>query len=113
MRNPTKRLRAKKRNQSMLAGITWYNDETWARVKADAADPERLEDSFPRWEAMAVSALRELLRSGVRAVKFQVIPEELFAWCASNNKTNNAESRAEFVSEMLSAACNKNASPIS
>ncbi len=113
MRNPTKRLRAKKRNQAMLAGITWYNDETWARVKADAADPERLEDSFPRWEAMAVSALRELLRSGVRAVKFQIIPEELFAWCASNNKINNAESRAEFVSEMLSAACNTNASSMS
>ena len=97
----------------MLVGITWYNDETWARVKADAADPERLEDSFPRWEAIAFSALRELLRSGVRAVKFQIIPEELLAWCASNSRINNAESRAEFVSEKLSSACSTSASPMS
>ena len=88
----------------MLVGITWYTGETWSQVKASASDPERLEESFPEWQAMAISALREFLRSGVRAVKFHIIPEELFAWCTLNNKVNNAESRAEFVSEKLQAA---------
>ena len=88
----------------MLIGITWYTEETWAQVKACAADPERFEDSFPEWEAMANSARRDLQRSGVRAVEFQIIPQELFAWCTLNNKINNAESRAEFVSEKLRVA---------
>lgn len=107
MRKPTllERLRAKKRNKSILLGMTWYTDETWAQVKATAADPERLEKSFPQWETMAISALRELQRAGVRAVKFQIVPEEFFAWCALNCKINNTESRSEFVSEMLTAAC--------
>lgn len=85
----------------MLAGITWYTEETWAQVKASAVDPDRFEDSFLKWEAMANTARRELQRSGVRAVEFQIIPQEFFDWCALNEKVNNAESRAEFVSEKL------------
>ena len=98
------RLKAKKRNQAMLAGITWYTTETWAQVKATATDPECFEDSFPEWEAMAVSARRELQRSGVRALECLIVPQEFFDWCALNNKPNIAASRAEFVSEKLSAA---------
>jgi hypothetical protein len=106
MRKPSllERLRAKKRNRAIMVGVTWYTAETWAQVKSSAADPERFEESFPQWETMAISALREFLRSGVQAVKCQIIPEEFFAWCALNNKVNNAESRAEFVSEKLQAA---------
>jgi hypothetical protein len=106
MRKPSllERLRAKKRNRAIMVGFTWYTGETWAQVKSSAADPECFEESFPQWEAMAVSALRELLRSGVQAVKFPIMPEELLAWCALNNKVNNAEARAEFVSAKMNAA---------
>ena len=95
------RLNAKRRSQSILAGVTWYTEETWAQVKASASDPERFESSFPEWEAMAVAARRELQRSGVRTIEFQIIPQDFFSWCALNTKVNNAESRAEFVSEKL------------
>ena len=106
MRKPSllQRLRAKKRNQSMLAGITWYDEATWAQVKASASDPECFEESFPAWKTMAISARKELQRSGVRAVEFHIIPQEFFAWCALNGKINNAEARAEFVSVKLTAA---------
>lgn len=97
------RLRAKRRNQSMLAGITWYNEDSWAQVKASASDPECFEDSFPQWEMMAISARKELQRSGVRAVECHIIPQEFFAWCTLHDKPNIAASRAEFVSEKLSA----------
>ena len=88
----------------MMVGVTWYTEETWTQVKATASDPERLEESFSEWEAMANSALREFLRSGIRAVQFQIIPQELFAWCVLNDKVNNAEARAEFVSEKMNSA---------
>ena len=108
MRKPSllERLRAKKRTQFMIVGITWYTDETWAQVKAMATDSERFENSFAEWQAMAVSARRELQRSGARALEFHIIPQELFDWCTLNNKVNSAESRAEFVSEKLTAAHN-------
>jgi hypothetical protein len=106
MRKPSlqQRLRAKKRSQAMIIGLTWYTEETWAQVKATALDPECFEESFPKWKAMAISARREFQRSGVRAIECQIIPEEFFAWCALNAQENNSTSRAEFVSVKLNEA---------
>ena len=106
MRKPTlqQRLKAKKRSQSLIIGVTWYTEETWSQVKATATDPECFEASFPKWHAMAISARREFQRSGVLALEFQIIPQDFFDWCALNNQENNAAARAEFVSERLSAA---------
>jgi hypothetical protein len=111
MRQPPllQRLRAKKRSQALLIGVTWYTEETWSQVKASASDPECFEESFPKWKAVAISARREFQRSGVRAVECHIIPQEFFAWCALNNQENNATSRAEFVSEKLSATHNTKA----
>jgi hypothetical protein len=108
MKKPSllQRLRAKKRNKALIIGVTWYTEETWAQVKATATDPERFESSFPEWKAMAVSALREFLRSGVQAVECQIDPQEFSLWCSQNNQENNAASRAEFVSVKLSAIHN-------
>ena len=102
------RLRAKKRSQSLIVAVTWYNEATWAEMKATATDPERFEDTFQKWKAVAVKAQREFLRSGVRAVECLIVPEEFFAWCKLNNQQNNAAARAEYVSEALSAAINGN-----
>lgn len=99
------RLTAKKRSQAMIVGVTWYTEETWAQVKATASDPECFEQSFEKWKAMAVKARRNFQRSGVRALECQIVPQEFFAWCASQGQENNATSRAEFVSEKLTAAC--------
>ena len=106
MRKPTlyQSLKAKRRSQSLVIGVTWNTEENWAQVKATAVDPECFEDSFPKWKDMAVAARRNFQRSGVLALECQINPQEFFAWCALNNQENNATSRGEFVSEVLSAA---------
>ena len=111
MRKPTlqQRLRAKNRSQSLVVGVTWYTEDTWAQVRASASDPECFEASFEEWKAMAVKARREFQRTGVLALEYQIVPEDYFAWCALNNQENNSTSRAEFVSERLSAVHNAKA----
>jgi hypothetical protein len=106
MRKPTlyQRLKAKKRSQQLVVGVTWYNEETWAQVKATSADPKRFEASFPEWKAMATKARRDLQRSGIMALECLIVPEDFFAWCVLNNQENTAPSRAEYVSNVLSAA---------
>jgi hypothetical protein len=106
LRKPTiqRRLKAKKRNQAILVGMTWYNEEAWAEVKATATDPERFEASFPEWKAMAVETRRDLQRSGVLAVECLIVPQEFFDWCVLYGNENDAVARAEFVSEILNAA---------
>lgn len=98
------RLKAKKRSEAMIIGVTWYTEEAWAQMKARATDPECFEQSFAKWKAMAVKARREFQRSGVRAIECQIVPEEFFEWCALNGRENNSTSRAEYVSEKLTAA---------
>ena len=104
MRKPTlhQRLKARKRSQLLIVGVTWYTEETWAQVKATATDPECFEDSFNKWKAAAISARSEFLRSGVRAIECQIVPDEFFAWCELHGQENNSTSRAEYVSEKLS-----------
>lgn len=104
--NLTQRLKAKRRSQTLVIGLTWYTEETWAQVKATALDPECFEETFEAWKAMAVAARREFQRSGVVALECQIVPDEFDSWCIQNNVENNATSRAEFVSEKLSAAHN-------
>jgi hypothetical protein len=105
MRKPTlyQSLKAKRRSQSLVIGVTWYTEETWAQIKATATDPECFEESFPQWKAMAIAARRNFQRSGVLALVCQIVPEEFSAWCSLNKQENNSTSRAEFVSEKLSA----------
>lgn len=106
MRKPTlhQRLKAKKRSQTLVIGLTWYTEETWAQVRASATDPECFEDTFEKWKAMAIAARREFQRSGVRALEYQIIPHEFADWCALHAQENNSTSRAEYVSEMLTEA---------
>jgi hypothetical protein len=105
MRKPTlqQRLKAKKRSQAMIVGLTWYTEETWEKVRETATDPECFESSFEKWKAIAVKAQREFLRSGVRALECKIVPEDFFAWCVLHGQENNSTSRAEFVSETLTA----------
>jgi hypothetical protein len=109
MRKPTlyQSLKAKRRSQQMVIGVTWYTEASWAEVKATATDPACFEESFEKWKAMAVAARRNFQRSGVMALECLIDPETFFAWCAANNQENNSTSRGEFVSEVLSAAHNK------
>jgi hypothetical protein len=99
-----RRLKAKTRSQTMIIGLTWYTEETWALVKATATDPECFEDSFEKWKAAAIAARREFQRSGVRALECLIVPEELSAWCARHGQKNDSTARAEFVSEKLTEA---------
>ena len=111
MRKPTlyQSIKAKRRSQSMVIGLTWYTADTWAQVKATATDPECFEESFDKWKAMAVAARRNFQRSGVLALECQIIPDEFAAWCTQNEQVNNATARAEYVSEKLGAAHEKKA----
>lgn len=106
MRKPTlhQRIKAKSRSLSLLVGVTWYNEASWAEVKATAIDPECFEDSFEKWKAMAVKARREFQRSGVRALVCLIDPQEFADWCALNGQDNSATARAEYVSAVLTAA---------
>jgi hypothetical protein len=95
------RLRAKNKARSSVVGVTWYTEEDWSKVKAAATDPERFEETYSEWKAMAIEAVADLKKAGVNTVRYFVLPNELLPWCLLHKKPNNAASRAEFVAEKL------------
>ena len=112
MRKPSllERLRARKNKaRSTVVGVTWYTEENWSKVKGAATDPERFEETYAAWSAMAIKAIVNLQKAGVNTVKVSVVPSELLPWCLAHNKPNNAASRAQFVSEKVRSQCEANA----
>jgi hypothetical protein len=97
----TKRTRPRKKKKLPVAGVTWYTEDNWSRVKAAAADAERFEATYADWNAMAVEALVELKTRGIDAVRIFIAADELLSWCLVHDKPNSAASRAEFVAERL------------
>src|SRR5215218_9881966 len=92
--------RAEPANQSAtspVVGTTWYTEHEWAKVKATATDPERFENTFVEWLAMAEEAINKLQSSRIVPVKVLITSNDLLAWCLLHKKQNNAAARAQFV----------------
>lgn len=95
------RLRLKKTMRQPVVGVSWYNEDNWARVKLAATDSERFEESYLEWLEMALDALANIQKTGINAVQFNIDADELLPWCLANKKANNAAARAEFIAEKL------------
>jgi histidine ammonia-lyase len=95
-------LQPKPKPHPMRIGVTWYTAEQWLLVKAASTDAERFEETYEDWVAMAEEATKNMLATGIVSERVQVVASELLAWCLAHGKKNDAASRSEFVSHVLS-----------
>jgi len=100
--NLLQRLRLKKfLSKTPRLGVCWYLEDEWNKVKSEAVDPERFDETFSDWENMASGALKDLQKTGLEPVKVIVLAEELRQWCVIHGRENSAESRSAFVADLL------------
>lgn len=92
-------------------GVTWYSEDQWQLVKSAATDPERFEDTYADWVAMAEDSLRRMRAAGIAAERVPIIAAELLAWCLVHGRVNDASARAKFVSEVQSRRDESGAAP--
>ena len=59
------RRRYSKESVEAAPGVAWFDREQWQRLREVAADPERLEESYEAWVAMAERAIRRLEAAGM------------------------------------------------
>lgn len=96
------RLRAKKAaRKPFVLPVAWYTPEHWALVKAAAVDPHTLADSYEAWANTAEQALSNVQAAGGAPLKLWLDPAELAAWCALNDRPNDAAARAVFLSTKM------------
>lgn len=79
----------------------WYSPEEWERLNAAVPDPERLEDSYEEWEAMASASFAEIKEAGLDLVRVPVEAEEFLAWCSDNDLRPDSGARSRFAAERL------------
>jgi hypothetical protein len=95
-------LRPKAPQRAVQVGVTWYTEDQWHLVKAAATDPERFEDTYADWVAMAEEATKDMLGVGIVTERVPIMASDLLAWCLAHGKQNDASARAEFVSQLQS-----------
>lgn len=106
-----KRLQKKKKQQSMqnvALGVCWYSERDWSLVKLTAVDPERFEDTYQDWLKMAEEALKEMGTANIAPERVLIHAEEFAQWRLAKNRPNDADARAEFVSEKLRSTSQPN-----
>jgi len=83
------------------SGVAWFDREQWQRLREVAADPERLEESYEAWVAMAERVIRQLEATGRLIERVPVDTEELIAWCEDRARSIDSSARAEFAARQL------------
>lgn len=87
-----------------IVGIGWYSKDQWYKLRAVAADPESLEDTYEEWVEVFNRGTAVLKKSGINALKVPVDVDELEAWCREKGLPINGEARSQYVTEILSRA---------
>ena len=83
------------------SGVAWFDREQWQRLQQVAADPERLEESYEAWLAMAERAIRDLEATGILIEKVPIGTAELIAWCNEQARPIDSSARAKFAARQL------------
>jgi len=83
------------------SGVAWYDRAQWQRLRQIVTDPERLENSYEEWIAMAEAAVRDLEATGMLIEKVPVDTEDLIVWCNERSRPIDGAARAEYASHRL------------
>ena len=84
-----------------LAGVAWYSSTQWQQLREVAADPERLENTYQEWLAVADQVWKKIEASGVALVKVPVDVSELTKWCRERDIPIDGKARAQYVGEVM------------
>jgi len=85
----------------MRGGVAWYGQADWARLRAVAADPGDLEDTYEEWVEVFNRGIRTLASAGIVAERIHVGGADLEVWCSAEGRPIDAPARAEFASRLL------------
>lgn len=88
-------------SQKPITGIAWYFPNQWKQLRDAVSDPERLEETYEEWLAIAEKAFANMAASGVPLIKVPVDVQDLVGWCQARNIPIDAKARAEYVVDVL------------
>jgi hypothetical protein len=80
-----------------IYGFCWFKRDHYAEARALMSDPETLFDTFDEWLKGARQIEREMTERGEKVVRIGFDPVGFVLWCASHNRTPNADARSKWA----------------
>ena|SRR5262250_804928 len=77
--------------------FAWYDRSSWEELRALAADPQVLDDSFEAWLFSAESSLAQLTASGTTVVKLRLDVSAAAAWASEQGRSFDSAARAAYI----------------
>jgi hypothetical protein len=86
---------------NIVVGIAWYKDEaTYRRARAVFDDAQHMPATYEDWKAIVKRELELIRESGNIAIRADIDPETLPAWCAARGHKTDAQGRTAFVNHI-------------
>jgi hypothetical protein len=84
-----------------VIGLAWYDRKQWRLLTEVAQDRREFEATYEQWERSARETVRTIEGRGQTPEKVHVEVESLVSWCKEQGLPVNAESCAEYVSQLI------------
>ncbi len=86
---------------NVVIGIAWYRDEaTYRRAREAFDDPQNMPATYENWKALVKRELALIKEGGNIALRADIDPDTLPAWCASRGYKADAQGRTAFVNHV-------------
>jgi hypothetical protein len=80
-------------------GLPWYSRNEYHETVGIMVDGERLPKDFDAWLIRAEAIERQIVASGVPAVRVVLSPNQFVSWCAAHGFACNSSARGRFAAE--------------
>jgi hypothetical protein len=87
---------------STLMGVAWFRRDQWVRMRQQAADGDKLHETYEEWLEAARHMLEELRSRGMQVLPVEVETVALLRWCREQGQPCDSAARSTYVSELLS-----------
>jgi len=84
----------------MVVALCWYQQDEWEKLKHNAADAEKLDDTYKEWKKNANDMIRFVRTAGRNVQKINIKIEALEAWCKTEGRENNSAARSHYATAM-------------
>ena len=88
--------------QNRAAGIAWYRQQDYAKIRKIMADPRNFPETYKQWLKCAKKASDKLIAEGYTVEKAYIDPATFLGWCNIRSLDVDAKARARFANEIVS-----------
>lgn len=86
---------------NLVVGVAWYRADQYSLLRALAADPDSMAETYDEWLARVNRTMDDLCRQGLIARKVDIDVQELAAWCHERGKPLDGAARAAYAAEKV------------